>query len=128
MIEVGITDLSSPSWCVKAIHHNSDLYGPDQQAYRPDRWIHTSAGGDEPSKEKIALMERNNDLIFGHGKYSCLGKSVAVIELNKVFVELLRRFEFSLMKPEEGWRGGACFGIFLQKGLWVTVRKREVKF
>lgn len=75
--------------------------------------------------EKIAVMERNNDLIFGHGKYSCLGKSVAVIELNKIFVELLRRFEFSVMKPEEGWRGGGCFGIFLQTGLWVTVRRRE---
>ena len=72
-------------------------------------------------------MERNNDLIFGHGKYSCLGKSVAVIELNKIFVELLRRFEFSLMQPEDGWRGGACYGVFFQKDLWVTVRKRDMK-
>lgn len=72
-------------------------------------------------------MERSNDLIFGHGKYMCLGKSVAMVELNKVFVELLRRFEFSLMKPEDGWRGGGCFGIFLQKDLWVTVQRRKIE-
>lgn len=60
-------------------------------------------------------MERNNDLIFGHGKYSCLGKSVAVIELNKDFVEILRGFESSLMKPEEGWRGGACLEFSFRK-------------
>lgn len=119
--------MHSSSWSTKAIHHNKKLFGPDEQAFRPDRWIHTSAGGDEPSMEKLAVMERSNDLIFGHGKYSCLGKSVAMIELNKIYVELLRRFEFSLMKPEEGWRGGGCFGIFLQTGLWVTVQRRNVE-
>lgn len=71
-------------------------------------------------------MERTNDLIFGHGKYSCLGKSVAMIELNKVFVELFRRFDFSLMEPGKGWGGGGCFGIFLQTGLWVTVKRKGV--
>ena len=33
-------------------------------------------------------MERNNDLIFGYGRFKCLGQSVALIELNKVFVEV----------------------------------------
>ena len=33
-------------------------------------------------------MERNNDLIFGYGRFKCLGQSVALMELNKVFVEV----------------------------------------
>ena len=69
-------------------------------------------------------MEKNNDLIFGHGKYQCLGKTVAFIELNKIFVELLRRFEFELVHPEKPWESNKCYGIHLQRGLWVTVRRR----
>ena len=69
-------------------------------------------------------MERNNDLIFGHGKYQCLGKGIAFIELNKVFVELLRRFEFELVDKEKPWTT-ICYGIHLQRGIWVTVKERK---
>jgi hypothetical protein len=33
-------------------------------------------------------MEKTNDLVFAHGRYQCLGKNVAMIELRKVFVEV----------------------------------------
>ena len=72
----------------------------------------------------IKQRERNNELVFGYGKYQCLGKNVAIIELNKVFVELLRRFELSLVDPENPWET-ICYGIHLQKGLWMTVRSRS---
>ena len=70
-------------------------------------------------------MERNNDLIFGHGKYSCLGKSIVWIELNKIYFELLRRFEFALLDPDNPWET-LCYGIHLQKGMWMTVKRRDV--
>ena len=69
-------------------------------------------------------MERNNDLVFGYGKYQCLGKPVALLELNKVFVELLRRFEFEVRNPLKLWDTRCC-GTHLQKDMWVVVRKRE---
>ena len=59
-------------------------------------------------------MERNNELIFGYGRFQCLGKNVAFIELDKIFVELLRRFDWSI---------GA--GIFLQSEMWVKVTARS---
>ena len=68
-------------------------------------------------------MERNNDLVFGHGRYQCLGKSVATIELNKVFVELLRRFQITVTNPSKVWVT-RCFGIHLQRDMWVTVKTR----
>jgi len=70
-------------------------------------------------------MEQNNELIFGYGKYQCLGKTVAMIELNKVILELLRRFEFSLMNPLSPWKT-RCFGIHLQTDMWVTVHRRKL--
>ncbi|EXJ76980.1 hypothetical protein A1O3_10137 [Capronia epimyces CBS 606.96] len=114
---------TSMAYSAKAVHHSPALFGPDEEAFRPERWILTQDGGDEPSAEKLKLMEQNNELIFGYGKYLCLGKSVAMIELNKVYVELLRRFQFSLMNPLDAWKT-RCFGIHFQKDMWVTVKRR----
>jgi cytochrome P450 len=47
-------------------------------------------------------MEWNKELTSGYGRFECLGRPVAFMELNKVFVELLRRFELdilNLLKP-----------------------------
>jgi cytochrome P450 len=113
-----------PSYCARGIHRSIGLFGSDADAFRPERWILTSAGGDEPSLEKLQKMERNNDLIFGSGRHQCLGKSVAMIELNKVFVELLRRFDWTLYDPLHPWKT-FCSGIHFQHDMWVVVRRRE---
>ena len=121
-----ITDprnLISRRYSSYAVHHSTELFGEDATSFRPERWLHTSEGGDEPSWDMIRQRERNNELVFGYGKYQCLGKNVAIIELNKVFVELLRRFDFTLINPESPWET-ICYGVHLQKGIWVTVRSR----
>jgi cytochrome P450 len=103
-----------------------NIFGSDADTFRPERWILTSAGGDEPSLEKVRKMERNNELIFGTGRHQCLGKSVAIIELNKAFVELLRRFEWTLYDPLHPWKT-FCSGVHFQRDMWVVVRPRERK-
>jgi cytochrome P450 len=57
------------------------VFGPDVDLFRPERWLEA----DESTKR---AMERNNDLAFGHGRWMCAGKSVAIMELNKVLVEV----------------------------------------
>ena len=69
-------------------------------------------------------MERNNELIFGYGRFQCLGKNVAFIELDKIFVELLRRFDWSIVNPQKPWKS-VCAGIFLQSEMWVKVTARS---
>jgi hypothetical protein len=41
------------------------------------------------------------------------------MELNKFFIELLRRVEFTLLDPEHPWET-ICYGIHLQEGLWLV--------
>ncbi|KIW94459.1 uncharacterized protein Z519_04435 [Cladophialophora bantiana CBS 173.52] len=111
---------------VKAIHRNPKLFAPDPDSFRPERWILAcESHGHESSAEKLKEMERNNDLVFGYGKYQCLGKPIAFMELNKVFVELLRRFEFEAKNPLHLWDTRCC-GTHLQKDMWVVVRKRSL--
>ncbi|KAJ4370788.1 hypothetical protein N0V83_005310 [Neocucurbitaria cava] len=62
------------------IHRSKRIFGVDADIFRPERWI-------EASPEKFAEMANTVDLVFHYGKYQCLGKGVALMEFNKVFVE-----------------------------------------
>lgn len=106
------------SYSVWAIHRSS-LFGPDPTTFRPERWL-------DPTLPASTLQTWNNnlDLIFGHGRFQCLGKTVAMIELNKTFVEVLRRFELRVLEPEAPWKSFNV-GIFMQSKFWVGVSERE---
>ncbi|KAI9768093.1 MAG: hypothetical protein M1840_005127 [Geoglossum simile] len=69
------------SICVWGVQRNKSVFGEDVDVYRPERWLGVS-------EEQRGRMERTNDLIFGPGRYQCLGRSIAMIELRKVFVEV----------------------------------------
>lgn len=64
-----------------SIQHSKQIFGPDADSFRPERWIEADA-------EKVTEMISTVDLIFHYGKYHCLGKPVAMMEFNKVFVEV----------------------------------------
>jgi cytochrome P450 len=67
-----------------AMHQSEKVYGKDAKAFRPERWL-------ESDPVKLADMVRTNNLIFGHGKFQCLGKAVAEIEIGKVIFEVSRK-------------------------------------
>ncbi|KAK3346524.1 cytochrome P450 [Lasiosphaeria hispida] len=75
---------------------SKETFGPDADVFRPERWI-------EAAKDEDRYKEMCNvaDLAFGYGKYQCLGKVIAAMELNKLFVELLRRYDFSVVTPHK---------------------------
>ena len=68
-------------YCGLGLFRIKEIWGEDVHAFRPERWL-------DSSPEQIHNMETNMELIFGYGRWQCLGKNVAVIELNKVFVEV----------------------------------------
>jgi cytochrome P450 len=64
-----------------AMHRDKKVYGEDADLFRPERWF-------EPDADKLAAMMRVSELTFGHGRWQCLGKNVAQMELNKTFFEV----------------------------------------
>jgi cytochrome P450 len=72
---------SEIGYCMLGIQHSKKIFGEDAALFRPERWL-------EADEEKLREMQNTVDLVFGHGKWLCAGKSVAVIELNKIFVEV----------------------------------------
>jgi len=55
--------------------------------FRPERWF-------RGSEERNKKMEQDLELVFRYGKWQCLGKDVARMELNKGFVEVNLHFFF----------------------------------
>ncbi|PTB68611.1 cytochrome P450 [Trichoderma citrinoviride] len=100
-----------------AMHRSHEIYGDDAKAFRPERWF-------EEDQDKLAVMLRTNELIFGHGKYQCLGKPVAQVEIGKVVFELLRYFDIAIMHPDKPWEAENALGLFHIKDMWVQVLER----
>jgi cytochrome P450 len=73
-------------WCVWGIAMSKDVF-EDADMFRPERWLVNDT-------EKLARMSKTVDLVFGYGKYQCLGRPVALLELSKVFVEVMKRIYF----------------------------------
>ncbi|KAJ0336386.1 hypothetical protein KNSL1_013302 [Colletotrichum chrysophilum] len=72
------------------IFRRAEVWGQDADEFRPDRWLEADA-------ERLKLMEETLEIVFGHGKWKCLGRNVAMMELQKVFVEVCSRRHLARM-------------------------------
>ncbi|KAK0726232.1 cytochrome P450 [Apiosordaria backusii] len=108
----------APSFWATGRHRGT--FGEDAELFRPERWIEAAA----KDKKKFAEMKRVAELVFGYGRWGCAGKMIAFLELNKIFVELLRHFDFQIVYPYEPWRG-VNFNLWLHSDMWVSVTKRD---
>jgi cytochrome P450 len=68
-------------WSPFGMMREKTVWGADANLFRPERWLE---GGAEERRKK----ELDVEMVFGYGKYLCLGKNVAYMELNKVLVQV----------------------------------------
>lgn len=109
---------TSVAWAPWTVMRNKEVFGDDCELFRPERWMGISA-------DHWRAMDQTVMLDFGGGsRYECLGKNIAMIELNKVYVELLRRFDIMLVDPAHPWKSfNAAF--FIQSDMNVRITRRE---
>ncbi|KAK0261126.1 hypothetical protein LTS09_004389 [Friedmanniomyces endolithicus] len=93
----GRTQIGWNSW---GMMHDPVVFGADAEIYRPELWLVR----DESEKERgrVARMNETVTLCFGYGRFGCLGRGVATMELNKAVIETLLRFNLqscNLAKP-----------------------------
>jgi cytochrome P450 len=98
--------------------NNRSLYGDDATTFRPERWFIDDA-------DRLAKMTRTNDMIFGYGRWVCLGRNVALIEIHKCIFELFRQFDFALTNPAKPWNTFNSMGLWEIKDMWVDVTVRS---
>ncbi|EOD52864.1 putative cytochrome p450 protein [Neofusicoccum parvum UCRNP2] len=99
------------------MHANKDVFGDDAEEYRPERWL--------VSKEEIGRMDRSI-LTWGLGSRTCIGKNIALMEISILIPELVRRFDFRLVRPDAELETQNVFFV-KQKNLWVNVSERKTE-
>ncbi|KAJ6441509.1 benzoate 4-monooxygenase cytochrome P450 [Purpureocillium lavendulum] len=109
---VNIPAGTNVAWSPWTIMRNKDIFGGDAEVFSPDRWL-----GDKKTRQ----MEQTVMMAFAGGsRWECLGKNIAMIELNKLF----RRFDFTLVDPTNPWKTFNA-GLFSQSDLQVQVSRRH---
>lgn len=80
---------------VLGVNRRKDLFGDDVDEFRPERWM---LAENEKNSNRLEWMRRTTEMIFGYGKYQCLGKNIAFMEINKMIFEVRNEFP-----REEKW-------------------------
>ncbi|KAF4991133.1 hypothetical protein FDECE_14136 [Fusarium decemcellulare] len=93
------------------------VWGADADVFRPERWL--LAGENELRRMTAAV-----DTHFGHGKYGCLGKPIALMEIHKAVFELIKRYDFALLDPEKPIKIQTSVFLFASD-FWVRITRRE---
>jgi len=68
-------------WSPFGLMRSEKIWGADAKLFRPERWF-------EGSPEERQRKDIEFEMCFGYGKYQCIGKNIAIIELNKAYVEV----------------------------------------
>lgn len=106
------TEIGISVWCVS---RNEEVYGSDAAVFRPERWLE--------SEEKNRYYDKV-DTVFGAGYNTCIGKNIAILEVYKTVVELLRNFEISIVNPEKPWKSRNSL-MFLQSEFKAKLKQRR---
>jgi len=79
----GGTQVGWNSW---GMMHDPEIFGADAEVFRPERWLPRSNSDKE--RDRITKMTETVSLCFGYGRFGCLGRGVAIMELNKAVIEV----------------------------------------
>ncbi|GAM90952.1 hypothetical protein ANO11243_089990 [Dothideomycetidae sp. 11243] len=101
------TVLSVPSY---TIHHSKEIWGPDADDFRPERW------------DTVTDAQKDAFIPFSVGPRACVGRNVAEMELPLIISTMFHRYEFELYQDVLETREG-----FLRKPLecQIGLRKRR---
>ncbi|KIJ51930.1 hypothetical protein M422DRAFT_157150 [Sphaerobolus stellatus SS14] len=100
--------LSAP---VYTMQRDSRIWGSDAETFRPERWI-------EAERKDAKLTEtRRNLMTFGMGPRACIGKNLAMLQIQILIATFVGRYDLALQddelksvegfmhKPVDLWRG-----------------------
>ncbi|OIW28211.1 cytochrome P450 [Coniochaeta ligniaria NRRL 30616] len=105
------TRIAANGW---VLHRDRKTFGEDADIFRPERWLE--------DEERARVMDRYM-FQFGGGSHVCIGRNLALLEINKVIPRLIRDYKFELVHPDRELKAFATFFV-VQEGLEVYVEKK----
>ncbi|KAL8383263.1 hypothetical protein RB595_006832 [Gaeumannomyces hyphopodioides] len=102
---------------IRAVMLRADVFGPDVRTFRPERFLEC----DEATRGR---MQQTVELAFGYGRWMCAGKPIALMELNKTYFELFRRFDIQIVNTRDPGQETSK-NIVFHENLLVKVTERK---
>lgn len=130
------TEVSVNGW---VLHRDKTIFGDDVEEFRPERWFERDAKlmtghlynvstGDRHIFRQSLNGSRLTSRQFGGGSHLCIGRNLALFEMNKVLIQILREFDIKLVHPGRPLEYHSTFFV-VQEGLEVYLKRRsEGKF
>jgi cytochrome P450 len=67
---------------------DAQLFGPDVDVFRPGRWLEAAVDDKADGGQRYKRLQAAVDLVFGCGRYQCLGKGIVWTIVPKVIFEV----------------------------------------
>ncbi|KAH8742276.1 cytochrome P450 [Diaporthe sp. PMI_573] len=106
------TEIGVNAW---VLHQNKDVYGPDPETFRPERWI---------GEEKTSLME-SMMFAFGGGSRTCIGRNISLLEITKVVPQIVRNFDVQFEHPGKPMETRCAWFVYPKYNGFFKVRASE---
>ena len=105
--------------CPWAVNFSKELWGPDAEEFKPDRWLAPGQANSGGAKSNYAF------LTFLHGPRSCIGQKFAVAELACLLAAFVGRFEFEMTNPNEEIKIKGGITARPENGMHVNIKVVE---
>ena len=112
------------AWNSWGMMRDQSIFGIDAEIFRPERWLPPSGPSAAKDTARLDRMTETIGLVFGYGRFGCLGRGVAYMELNKAIIELLLRFTIQPINIGRPFVE-KCVGFFLHTEMYFRVTRRE---
>ncbi|XP_020114408.1 cytochrome P450 94B3-like [Ananas comosus] len=104
------------SYSAYAMGRLPDIWGPDCEEYRPERWLEDGVFRPEsPFKYPV----------FHAGPRMCLGKEMAYIQMKSIVASVLERYQFQVVGKDGSPESILSFTLRMKGGLPVRFQKRD---
>ncbi|PBK99440.1 cytochrome P450 [Armillaria gallica] len=99
--------------CIRQINTWKHVWGEDAEKFRPERWFNLPK----------AYNPSYSHLSFLSGPHSCIGKTMAIIEMKAVLASLILNFDFDPAYPGQEAKPASAITMKPTDGMPLTVRR-----
>lgn len=79
----------------RAMNRCKKVFGADANVWRPERWLED----EEHAKYLDSML-----CTFGYGSRTCIGKNVALVEVNKYVAQFVRQFDAEYLNASHPYK------------------------
>ena len=98
------------------------IWGPTAADFDPDRWLPTQ----QAHRTDGVMLSKNGFLPFGYGTRTCIGYSLALLEMRVFFQRMLQRYDLlDIPGFAPTIKAGVSLTVENPKGIKVRFRKRR---